>query len=216
MEHGNAANVQPSLNKTCRPRSAGWRGFFCIVPTLCALLGQEAVGRQVEFASEEIELRVADSSCAVQGWYWFKNKSPRGTEIVLFYPFVVNERLAYPDTVAVAEGGSNRPIRFSPTKDGVYFSITVRAFATALYKVLYVQRTTTQSMEYLLRTTAKWKKPLEYGLYRVRVPEKYVLTGSTLLFSHMYKQNGEWIYEACKEEFMPSEDFIVRWQRRKP
>jgi hypothetical protein len=190
------------------------KGLLFIVLASNVLYIQNAFGRQIEFASEEIELTVADSSCAVRGWYWFKNKSPRAAEIVLFYPFVVNERLPYPETIDVTEGGSNRRVRFTKTKDGIYFSISVRAFATALYKVFYLQRTLKQSMEYLLRTTAEWKKPLEYGLYRVRVPEQYVLTSSTMLFSQKYKQNGEWIYEACEEQFMPSKDFIIQWQRR--
>ena len=209
-----------TIVQSVRSRSYGasfvWKGILFGVLALGVLHVQRTYGRQVEFASEEIELTVADSSCSVQGWYWFKNKSPNGAEIVLFYPFVINERLPYPDTVAVAEGGTNRAVGFSKTKDGVAFRIGVRAFATALYRVVYVQRTPENSMEYLLRTTAQWKKPLEYGLYRVRVPEKFVLTRSTMVFSQIVRQNGEWIYEACEEHFMPSEDFIIQWQRREP
>lgn len=215
MKRDDSTNGQ-SVRSSNYAGSFAWKSILFGVLALGVLHIQRTYGRQVEFASEEIELTVVDSSCAVQGWYWFKNRSPRVAELVLFYPFVINERLPYPDTVNVSEGGSDRLVGFSKTKDGVYFSITVRAFATALYKVLYVQRTATQSMEYLLSTTAEWKKPLEHGLYRVRVPEQYVLTGSTMLFSQIYKQRGEWVYEACEEQFMPSKDFIIQWQRREP
>lgn len=209
-------DVRSIQNRIVYIRVLKKRNFLFVVLALGALIFQETFGRQIEFVSEEIELTVADSTCTVQGLYWFRNKNLNSAKMVLFYPFVVNDRLPYPDTVNVVEGGSGHPVAFTKSNNGIYFSITVCTSQTALYRVLYVQKTATQSMEYLLRTTAQWRKPLEYALYRVRVPEKCLLISSTILFTQIYKQDSEWIYEACEEQFMPSTDFIIRWQRREP
>lgn len=192
------------------------RYFLSVVLALSVFIFQEMFSQQIEFASEEIELTVADSTCTIHGFYWFRNKNPKPAEVVLFYPFVINEKLPYPDTVNVVEGGTGHPVAFTKGESGVYFRISVCASGTVLYRVSYTQKTATQSMEYLLRTTAQWERPLEQALYRVRVPERYLLTSSTILFAQMYKRDSEWIYESCKEQFMPSTDFIIRWQRREP
>jgi hypothetical protein len=166
--------------------------------------------------SEEIELIVKDSNCTVRGRYWFRNDDLKSANIVLFYPFVINEQLPYPDTIFVANVGSDQQVKFTRSKNGVFFDVTVQAFSTALYCVSYTQRTSTCSMQYLLQTTAQWGKPLEQALYRVRIPEKYILMSSTIRFPTMYEQKYEKVYESCKEDFMPSTDFMIQWKRGLP
>jgi hypothetical protein len=175
---------------------------------------QEAFSQQIEFVGEEIELMVADSSCTVNGLYWFRNSKPVTTNVVLFYPFVVNEKLPYPDTINIVEVGSDRQVKFTRSKNGIYFGVNVLPSNTTLYRVTYTQRTYTLSMQYILQTTAQWGKPLEQAVYRVRIPDTYVLTSSTMIFQQIYKQDGEQVYEDCEEHFMPSTDFIIQWERR--
>lgn len=177
---------------------------------------QETFSRQIEFVSEEIELVPTDSTCTVNGSYWFRNAGPNFIENTLLYPFVINEQLPYPDTMVVTDVSSGRQVHFTKGKSGIYFGVTIHAFETVLYRVSYAQKTHARSMEYLLLTTAQWGKPLEQALYRVRIPQKYILTSSTILFPHMYEQNGEQVYEACEENFMPSTNFAIQWEGRLP
>jgi hypothetical protein len=177
---------------------------------------QELFAQQIEFVSEEIELLVGDSTCTVNGLYWFKNKTGQAANVVLFYPFVVSKQLPYPDSILVADVGSEQQVKFTKKKDGIYFHVMVQAFNTALYHVSYIQRTFACVMHYLLRTTARWKKPLEQAVYRVRIPRHSVLTSSTIRFPQKYLKNDLQVFETCEEHFMPSTDFIIRWERGFP
>jgi hypothetical protein len=171
---------------------------------------------QIEFVNEEIELIPSDSACTVNGLYSFRNAGPDSSYNTLFYPFVVNEQLPYPDTINVIDVQSNQHKIFSRSKSGIYISVSIPAFDIALYRISYTQRTADHSMKYILLTTAQWRKPLEQAIYRVRIPKKYKLTSSTLMLPYSYEQNGEYIFEACEENYMPSTDFIIKWKRRVP
>jgi hypothetical protein len=192
------------------------RNTFDIILLMSMLSFQEAFGRQIEFVSEEIELLVGDSTCTVIGSYWFRDVDSVTVKNVLFYPFVVNKQLPYPDTIVVTDMSSDRQVHWTRGKSGIFFGISIHAFETALYRVSYTQKTYARSMEYLLLTTAKWKKPLEQALYRVRIPDKYVLMSSTIIFPQTYKKDTERVFETCEEHFMPSKDFIIQWEGKLP
>jgi hypothetical protein len=190
--------------------------YLLFVILMSVIVFQETFGMQIEFVSEEIELTPCDSTCTVNGLYWFKNVSLNSVKNSLFYPFVVTEQLPYPDTIAVVDVQSGRQVAFTRSKNGIYFGVTIPSFSTVLYRISYTQKTTACSMHYILRTAARWGKPLEQVIYRVRIPQKYVLTCSTIEFLHMYERNNEQVYETCEENFMPSTDFIIQWERRIP
>jgi hypothetical protein len=142
--------------------------------------------------------------------------SPNSINNVLFYPFTVNEQLPYPDTIIVTDFRTDQQVKFTRSANGIYFEIAVNTFEISLYRVSYTQRTYAFSMQYLLRTTAQWKKPFEQAVYRVRIPSKYMLTSSTIMFPQMREQNNEQVFETCEERFMPSTDFIIQWERKLP
>jgi hypothetical protein len=177
---------------------------------------QFLISRQINFINEDIELKVGENSCTVTALYWFANQTPDPFQTTLFYPFVVDERLPYPDTISVVDVGKNLQTKFTKSKTGIFFTIGLSSFGTTLYRVIYRQRTFDRSMSYLLLTTSKWGKQLERGRYRVRIPDENVLTYSTLHFYQMVEQNAERIYETCNEYFMPSTDFIIKWERIRP
>lgn len=192
------------------------RSMRIFILGILSLISFESYSRQLEFLSEEIELKVADTLCTVNGTYWFRNASSSPIEQTLFYPIVINERLPFPDTILVVDRRSNRPVNFARSEQGIFFSVTIPASFTALYNVSYTQRTPARSMYYILCTTSHWGKSLERALYRVYLPLECILTFSSIIFPQMFKENNQQVFERCEENFMPSTDFAIQWESIKP
>jgi hypothetical protein len=187
-----------------------------IILGMIFLAGSESYSRQLEFVNEEVELLVHDTSCTVQGSYGFRNTASSSVEQTLYYPFVLNTQLPFPDTVSVIDSRGNHPVHFTRTEQGVLFGVRIPPSSTVLYHVFYSQRTPARSMCYPLRTTSQWGRPLKRALYRVCLPLKYVLTSSTMVFPQMTEGNGDQLFERCEENFMPEIDFAIQWKRRMP
>jgi hypothetical protein len=177
---------------------------------------QTMAGRQIQFTQEDIELAIEGNTCTIKGLYWFTNQSSHTLRTSLFYPFVVQDSLPYPDSICVINEISGQQVEFTKNKTGVIFLIELSPLQTAFYRVTYRQKTVNQYIQYLLLTTLQWRTPLEQARYRVRLPKQYILTFSTIHFYDVKVWNEEQIFESCFEHYMPSTDFLVRWERRIP
>jgi hypothetical protein len=172
-----------------------------------------AAAQPLDFFQERIEVAVQGDFCVLKGIYYFKNVGSVPLEQSLYYPFIVNDSLPFPDSIVVQEMGGNRSVEYASSEKGVTFVIHIPPRAVGIYQVSYRQMTRFNFMEYILTTTADWNKPLDVAEYRVSIPQRYQMTQLSLSGAKREKRTGESIYYLRKEHYMPHANLVVRWQR---
>lgn len=172
---------------------------------------QELDAQPLRFSRENIEMNVHGDYCVLNGIYYFKNEGKTALRQILFYPFVISNDLPYPDSISVRETSTNHEVAYSRSVEGISFGISVPAQSFSVYRVTYRQRTPSGYMEYILTTTADWKKPLEIAEYQIRMPRTLALEYLSLPGVSSTKRGDESIYYVRKATYMPSANIVVRW-----
>ena len=178
----------------------------------CSLFWQFALGQSLQFFGEKIEVTIHEEHVELRGEYHFKNHSTQPVRRTLFYPFVIHSDLPYPDNVSISH--DEESITFSRQNAGINFSITVPPESSAVYIVYYSQKTPANKMEYILTTTQRWKQPLGFAEYIIKLPQLFLLKYLSLSPSEIAVDGNYQIYSVFKDNYMPNSNLIVEWARR--
>ena len=171
--------------------------------------------QSVQFFREKIELHIYDSYCNLKGYYYFKNISKKEISTILYYPFVVNDELPYPDSVSIKELVNNTEVDFLVSEKGIRFPLHIPEKSIIIYEINYFQRTPANKMEYILTTTQKWKRPLFEAEYIITIPNNTKLYIKSFSFDKKKYLDDRNIYYMKKKNFMPKENLIISWKREK-
>ena len=68
-------------------------------------------------------------------------------------------------------------------------------------------------MEYILTTTKKWGRPLEFIEFIIKIPESYQLINLSFPYLYRKNENQNNFYYIKKENFMPEQNLMVEWGR---
>jgi hypothetical protein len=179
----------------------------------CCLFWQYGFPQSLRFLGEKIEVTIHEDHAEVRGEYHFKNNSDQAVRRTLLYPFVINENLPYPDSISMfARGGKS--ISFNRQDNAVIFSVAVPPKGTGVYEVFYSQKTPAQKMEYILTTTQRWRQPLSFAEYVIKLPQSLLLKYLSLNPSGKAVDGDYKIYRVFKNNYMPKSNLIVEWARR--
>lgn len=181
---------------------------------LCWVIYLNLDAQPVQFLGEKIEITVYEKYAGVRGQYHFHNKTNQEINRVLFYPFVVNDNLPYPDSILVFQVHDEKIIPFKQQHRGILFTITILPESSAVYQVFYLQKTPACKMEYILTTTQRWKEPLNFAEYILKLPRSFFLKNFSLNPFEKKIQEEHQIYRIGKHNFMPDTNLIVEWERR--
>ena len=129
--------------------------------------------QSIEFFQEEIEIVVGKEHCTVYGTYYFKNLNPEEINQMIYYPFFISDSLPYPDSIRVIDPIKNSNIHYKKKNNGILLSIYMAGESLTVIKVIYIQKTAANYMEYILITTRKWGKPLEKADFIIKIPIPY-------------------------------------------
>ena len=179
---------------------------------LCLFIFWQNIPAQViQFWGEKIEITIHGASAAVRGQYYFVNQSDQTVPQTLFYPFMINENLPFPDSISVQQKNQPENLPYQRQNAGVFFSIFIPARDTIVNSVYYLQKTPAKIMEYILTTTERWKEPLSFAEYTIRLPQPL-----TLKYLSMYPSeksvSGEYqIFKILKNNYLPQTNLIIKW-----
>ena len=183
---------------------------------LCAVIYifclSNLLSQSLEFFQEEIEITAAKENCIVQGTYYFKNTNPEKIVKMIYYPFCLNDFLSYPDSIQVVDLIKNTNIAYRKHGKGVSFPIHLDGKSITILKVIYIQKTSANQMEYILTTTRQWGKPLEKADFTIKIPLSYQLKYCTFDYNYRKKNNQYNIYRITKEQFYPDKNLKIRWK----
>ena len=175
-----------------------------------------AQAQSLQFVEETIEVRICGSYSTLNGTYTFKNHGSSDAVWSIFYPLLNTKQIPFADSVCVFDTTSKRSIPFATSNEGISFPVTTPAEATSTYRIFYKQRTPARTMEYILTTTKEWGRPLERATFIITIPDSLQLTGISILYDRVEKSRNEHVYHIFKADFLPKNNLVINWRRRRP
>jgi hypothetical protein len=186
--------------------------MFCFKIILWAVLVNAAVQAQtLGFKKEKINITLKSSFVYLQGDYYFEDKGPNKFQTYIYYPFVINDSLSYPDSITVFDPGRLKYIPYKKLKEGISFPLNVDPESKNKVQIFYRQKIKYKYFEYILTTTSNWKRPLKRSDFQINIPKsfkdvKLSYKADSLSIYKNYKQ-----YHITKKNFMPEKNLIIKW-----
>ena len=173
----------------------------------------------VRFDREKIEVWVADGQIQVRGLYRYRNRFPLPLSFSLGLPFPIDAAHPAPSVFSIAEvtadGASLKDITPRNYHDGIVFRLWFAPQQEKWIRVDYVQSAFRPEGRYILMTTRKWNRPLDFGEYILHLPG-----GSELATSNYELQTKlgeqERRYSFWRSNFYPGEDWEFSWKTPVP
>jgi len=187
------------------------RVFVCLLLLGSFCSGQLLQAQNPIFLGEDLVFYISDSLCVLRGEYHFLNPSQNPVKTRLYYPFPVSEELPFPDEIEVLsmETGHHLPLLGSET--GISFLLTMEPHAQANIEIEYWQPAESQKFKYILTSTQKWGRALKWANYEIHVPEHLELEYCSLGWDTSWVEIEETVYSISKENYLPAQDFELRW-----
>ena len=186
---------------------------FWILSIMTNLVSWDSLpGQSLQFYGEKIEFRIQGEYAQVTGEYYFKNNTSRSLHQAMFYPFVINQDLPWPDSISIYLVSEKKSITYREAKTGILFMIVVPADSMVIYKVTYRQRTFGRKMEYILTTTQKWGHSLVFAEYIISLPEKFKLLNISLTPDSRQVINHKQIIKINRQNYLPTKNLKLYWE----
>jgi hypothetical protein len=186
---------------------------FCLINIIINLISWDSLpGQSLQFYGEKIEICIQGEYAQVTGEYYFRNNTSRPLHQVMFYPFVMNQDLSWPDSISVYQVSEKKSLSYREAKAGILFVLVVPADSMVIYKVSYRQRTPGRKMEYILTTTQKWGHPLVFAGYSVSLPEEYKLLDISLTPDSRQIINHKQIIKINRQNYLPTKNLNLFWE----
>jgi hypothetical protein len=186
---------------------------FCLINIIINLISWDSLpGQSLQFYGEKIEICIQGEYAQVTGEYYFRNNTSRPLHQVMFYPFVINQDLSWPDSISVYQVSEKKSLSYREAKAGILFVLVVPADSMVIYKVSYRQRTPGRKMEYILTTTQKWGHPLVFAGYSVSLPEEYKLLDISLTPDSRQIINHKQIIKINRQNYLPTKNLNLFWE----
>jgi len=168
-------------------------------------------GQSIIFHSEQIRIDILTHSCRLTGNYTFRNDSDRAIRRMLSYPFPVQDKLPYPDSISITdENGRNIP--FTKQQKGIQFPVILKAKSHRIYNIVYKQSTPGQFFEYILDTTMDWHFPLASAEFIIVVPDNISIKEISLSDYEIIKNGEETWYRIFRENFRSDKNLSIQWR----
>ncbi len=170
--------------------------------------------QNIQFQGEQIKIKIGDDQVQVTGTYYLYNPSYYPVSRTLYYPFVVDARLEYPDSIHVSLSTNDHLLAYRSESDGIFFSIQFLPEQLITLTVFYSQKTLANQFEYILTTTREWHRPLQFASYIIQIPKDKQLIHISLDYQEMQDQDNYRIYYISRSDFMPPENLKIIWKEQ--
>ena len=169
----------------------------------------------VRFDREKIDVFITGGQIHVRGFYHYRNRLPLPLTFSLGLPFPVDSMHAAPSTYSVSEvspdGSAIREIATRKYHRNVVFRLFFWPSGEKWIGVDYRQQVAAPNARYILLTTRKWKRPLEWGEYALHLGNAYELGVSN--YNLQKSTDGPGMsYCFIKQNFLPAEDWVFSWK----
>ena len=164
--------------------------------------------QDVSFYQENITMKIEPDFFYVSGTYYLRTVSD--SSIVLFYPFPLDSLYGEVDTLLIFNLNTNtksEPLENRP--NGSVFRVSFGNEKETAILISYRQKLLGNRAEYILTTTASWRKPLEQADYQLIVPDSLHITSFSYTPDKSQPIENEIIYYWSRRNFMPDRNMVV-------
>ena len=192
--------------------SERWHRYIFGALLLCVFHPQNNLHAQTPvFLGEDLVFYVSDSLCVMRGDYHFLNPSENPVKTRLFYPFPVSDTLPFPDRVDILSLESGARLPLLKAEKGVSFVLEIDPLSESGFHVEYWQAADRHAFEYILTSTQKWGRALEWATYEIHVPDHLRLEYCSVPWDTSWEEIETTVYSISKEQHLPKQNFVIRW-----
>ena len=168
-------------------------------------------GQDISFFKENITMKIEQDFFYVTGDYFLK--TDKDSSIVLVYPFPVDSLYGEVDSILIFNITGNKPIEIlSKKKTGVLFRADFGKEKEIQLLIAYRQKLPGNKAEYILESTASWRKPLEQADYQLIVPADLEITRFSIQPDTFMEAGEEMVYYWTKKNYMPRVNMIFEFR----
>ena len=193
--------------------------FLAFALTILAFYLGSNVFSPVCFDREKIEVWAADRQIQVRGLYHYRNRFPLPLSFSLGLPFPVDDEHESPSTFSISEvladGSTSMEIVPRNYHGDVVFRLSFAPNQEKWIRVDYVQGAPQRNGRYILLTTRKWNRPLDFGEYVLHLGGGSELAASNYSLQ-LEPRSQQKQYSFIRSDFYPSEDWKFSWRTSTP
>jgi hypothetical protein len=171
-------------------------------------------GQGLDFYKENITLKIDSGFIYVSGIYYLRNNTKKGASLV--YPFPVDPHYGKADSLLIvnlAAGEFIKPLKIGT--GGAQFRVGPTLTGEVALQISYRQKLLASRAEYILKSTAGWKKPLDQANYQLILPANLRITKFSLPPQDSIVTDHEIVYTWYKQHYLPVENLIFEFVKRK-
>jgi hypothetical protein len=169
---------------------------------------------KVEFTEEEINISVnEEGSVTVEGNYKFKRSGKGIKNYKIVYPFPTRKKFGEVQILEVSINGRTAEYHTFEVKRSNQISLNLHFDESDIcnFKIKFIQNPINNEYKYILKTTKRWKKPLESTVINLNLAENIKLENSYYPLIQIKKDNAFSTFQFKEKEFYPYEDFDFSW-----
>jgi hypothetical protein len=149
----------------------------------------------------------------VTGNYYLKTEGD--TSIALVYPFPSDSLYGEVDSIIIYNISTGKLIEpYSFNQKAAVFKADFGGFNNIEILIAYRQKLLGNRAEYILESTAGWRKPLEQADYQLITPTDMEILIFSILPDEMIKTDEVKIYYWAKKNYMPDVNMIFEFEKR--
>lgn len=146
----------------------------------------------------------------VTGNYFLRTTGDQS--IVLYYPFPADSLYGEVDTLTIYNLTAGNPVDMLERKtESAVFRVNFEGNPEIELLIAYRQKLLGNKAEYILETTASWKKPFEQADYQLIVPAEMEITVFSIPPDNMMDAGKEKIYYWSRKNYMPASNMIFEF-----
>jgi len=172
------------------------------------LIGINCIAQNnIFFEKEDITFEIKDNVFIVQGIYYFNSTSNK--EFSILYPFPTDSIYSKPFGIRVKYINSGQQLNYKTANDSSSVVFRVLADSIQPIQISYQQKLNSNRARYILRTTSYWQKPLKQVDYRLVTDLNFSITNFSFQPDKEIEIDNKKVYLWHKENFIPTNDFII-------
>jgi hypothetical protein len=169
--------------------------------------------QDVSFYKENITMKIEQDYFYVTGNYFLRTTGDQS--IILVYPLPVDSLYGEVDSINIFNLTTNHPVNIlERKKDVAVFKAEFGEYKEIEILISYRQKLLGNRAEYILESTASWRRPLEQADYQLIAPKGLEIINFAIPPDKSISAGEETIYYWAKKNYMPDRNMKFEFKER--
>jgi len=180
---------------------------------LFLILFIQSFSQKISFYREDITFQLKEQYLLVSGDYYFKNSTVNKINQQIYFPIYSDSLINTFDSLKIFNYNKNQKVKsIGITESGVIFNIKIFPDDSVKLNISYKQMHSGSYAKYILTSTKSWGKPLKIANYFLIVNDGIEVQKFSYQPQKTINFNNKTMYEWHMVNFMPDDDFEVKFR----